>query len=48
MIHTDLIQSLLEKKIGTQVSKIKPVKTGQLSEAYFLEAAGQAFVVRFA
>ena len=48
MIHIYLIQSLLEKKIGTQVSKIKPVKTGQISEAYFLEAAGQAYVVRFA
>ena len=47
MIHTDLIQSLLEKKIGTQVSKIKPVKSGQISETYFLEAAGQAYVVRF-
>lgn len=47
-IKIETIQSLLRQKLGSQISNIETVESGQISETYFFEADGSPYVIRFA
>jgi hygromycin-B 4-O-kinase len=48
MIPRDQIESLLTEQLGTPITNIEPIDSGQISEPYFFSAGAKDYVVRFA
>ncbi len=47
MIASDALLALLSKVLGARVTQIRPIEYGQIAKAFFFQAQGQDFVVRF-